>query len=346
MDTVFHIISALGGVMRKVIVIAALGLMTLALPALAVVPENVDSGNDGAPGQGGSIRSIECPGTVVWDTGMFDEYTVPAGCSSAGSAGCFVNAINDGGFPADGRRLADDFFGLGGDPITAIKIWNRFNQQGYDYHLTNPASVHGFCVKFYGTNGSEFYCPDGTVAGEEAIGPIIYDQYCPVFVEEEITTGVPRHYAYCVTLPQPFYADYGVPYWMSISADFDFTSYADGVTQFFNRAYPGVGNSVCEGSWWDTWNGTEVPWNAMSVALNIPCWAGWDLAFKLYSSPFAPPTGACCVGDQGECHVVTAGECETLGGQYQGDTTVCDPNPCPIVPIQDSSWGSIKANFR
>jgi hypothetical protein len=43
---------------------------------------------------------------------------------------------------------------------------------------------------------------------------------------------------------------------------------------------------------------------------------------------------------------VTAGECETLGGQYQGDTTVCDPNPCPIVPIQDSSWGSIKANFR
>jgi hypothetical protein len=344
MDTVFHIISALGGVMRKVIVIAALGLMTLALPALAIVPQSVD-GNDGASGPGGSIRSVECPGTVCWDTGMFDEFTPPTGCATAGSAGCFINAVNDAGYPADGRRVADDFFGLGGDPITAVKIWARYNADGYTYHLETPGSLHGFCVKFYAP-GANFWCPDGTVSGEEAIGAIAYDQYCPAFVEEEIFTGLVRNFAYCITLPQPFYADYGVPYWVSVSADFDFTSYGTGVTQFFNRVYPGVGNSQCEAMWWDTWSGTELPWNAISIGANQPCWAGWDQGFKLYSSPFAPPTGACCVGDQGECHVVTAGECETLGGQYQGDTTVCDPNPCPIVPIQDSSWGSIKANFR
>ena len=34
------------------------------------------------------------------------------------------------------------------------------------------------------------------------------------------------------------------------------------------------------------------------------------------------------------------------GGQYQGDDTTCDPNPCPIVPTQNTTWGRIKANYR
>lgn len=335
--------------MRKVFAIATLGLLVLALPAFAVVPENTDGTETASAPGGNGTRSLECPGTVCWDTGMYDEYTVPASCSSAGSGGCFVNAINDGAFPTDGRRLADDFFGLGGDPITAIKIWNRFNASGDAYYRTNPGSVHGFCVKFYAP-GADFWCPDGTIAGEEAIGAIAYDQYCPTFDVEEVLTGVPRHWAFCIHLPQPFYADYGVPYWVSVSADFDFTTYDGGggaaVTQFFNRAYPGIGNSQCEAEWWDTWNTPNTNWTPISVALALPCWAGWDLAFKLYCSPAAPPTGACCVGDQGECHVVTASECAGLGGEYQGDNTVCDPNPCPIVPTQNSSWGQIKANFR
>ena len=38
--------------------------------------------------------------------------------------------------------------------------------------------------------------------------------------------------------------------------------------------------------------------------------------------------GACCNPD-GSCAVTTEGECT---GVYQGDGTVCDPNPCPPVP--------------
>jgi len=330
--------------MRKVFAIAALGLLTLALPAFAAVPANTD-GADQVAAQGGGIRSVECAGTVVWDTGMYDEFTPPASCSSAGSAGCFVNAINDGAFPQDGRRMADDFFGLGGDPITAVKFWARFNAQGYTYHAANQGSVHGFCVKFYAP-GADFWCPDGTIAGEEAIGAIAYDQYCTDFVEEEIFTGLARNFAYCVNLPQPFYADYGVPYWFSVSADFDFTSWESGVTQFFNRVYPGIGNSQCEVSWWDTWNDPNTNWTPLSLAINLPCWTGWDQGFKLYSGPVAPPTGACCIGDQGDCRVVTEAECATLGGAYQGNNTVCDPNPCPIVPTEPTTWGKVKANFR
>lgn len=330
--------------MRKVFAIAALGLLILTLPAIAAVPVNTD-GADQTAAPGGGTRSVECAGTVCWDTGMYDEFTPPAGCSSAGSGGCFINALNDGAFPADGRRVADDFFGLGGDPITAVKIWARFNLAGYNYHAITPGSVHGFCVKFYAP-GADFWCPDGTIAGEEAIGAIAYDQYCTNFVEEEIFTGLIRNFAYCITLPQPFYTNYGEAYWVSVSADFDFTSTVDGVTQFFNRVYPGVGNSQCEVMWWDTWNTPNTNWEPLSVAVNLPCWAGWDQGFKLYCSPVAPPTGACCLDDQGHCVVMTGAECAGQNGQYQGDGSTCDPNPCPIVPTQDTSWGKVKANFR
>ncbi|MFQ5805796.1 MAG: hypothetical protein ACE5I3_05030 [Phycisphaerae bacterium] len=43
----------------------------------------------------------------------------------------------------------------------------------------------------------------------------------------------------------------------------------------------------------------------------------------------APPTlGACCYPD-GTCEVLTADECSATDGEYQGDFTTCDPNPCP-----------------
>jgi hypothetical protein len=40
------------------------------------------------------------------------------------------------------------------------------------------------------------------------------------------------------------------------------------------------------------------------------------------------PTGACCFGD-GTCQVLTGEGCATAAGAYQGDNTVCSPNPCP-----------------
>ncbi len=45
---------------------------------------------------------------------------------------------------------------------------------------------------------------------------------------------------------------------------------------------------------------------------------------------FDPPVlaGACCMGD-GSCSFLTQSECTMAGGSYQGDGTVCSPNPCP-----------------
>jgi hypothetical protein len=56
-----------------------------------------------------------------------------------------------------------------------------------------------------------------------------------------------------------------------------------------------------------------------------------------------PATGACCVGEI--CSVRTAAECDAAGGSYLGNDVPCDPNPC-VVPVEETSWGSIKGIYR
>jgi len=51
-----------------------------------------------------------------------------------------------------------------------------------------------------------------------------------------------------------------------------------------------------------------------------------------------PVEGACCLED-GSCRVTIPEDCP---GEYMGDGTVCDPNPCEPVPVTETSWGSIK----
>jgi hypothetical protein len=54
--------------------------------------------------------------------------------------------------------------------------------------------------------------------------------------------------------------------------------------------------------------------------------------------------GACCFGS-GDCQVLWPSQCSDQGGQYQGDGTPCDPNPC-FVPTQSTTWGKIKGSYR
>jgi hypothetical protein len=56
------------------------------------------------------------------------------------------------------------------------------------------------------------------------------------------------------------------------------------------------------------------------------------------------PTGACCVGTV--CFVLTADECAAQGGVYKGDDVPCDDTICLPVPTIESSWGTIKNNYR
>jgi len=246
---------------------------------------------------------------------MYDEFTPPASCSSAGSAGCMVNAdtTGSGSWPGDyGRRLlADDWIAVTADPVTDIKIWTRVSAAAVNLGYTGdtPAPMlHGFCVKFYEAVdlGGSPYCPDGSVTGESVIGTSVYSEYSSNFVTWNVTTGLARHYAYCVTLPVAFYPTVDKWYWVSVSPDFDFNYDATAAawSQMFLRVYPGLGISACETMWWDGWTyGSDAAWIPLSIGINLPCWTGWDLAFKLYSGT-------------------------------------------PPVATEPTTWGRIKANYR
>lgn len=62
-------------------------------------------------------------------------------------------------------------------------------------------------------------------------------------------------------------------------------------------------------------SGSSVLLNAGLVATDEACCCGGA-------------TGACCYTD-GSCVIHTSNGCTGSGGTYQGDGTVCDPNPCP-----------------
>ncbi len=55
---------------------------------------------------------------------------------------------------------------------------------------------------------------------------------------------------------------------------------------------------------------------------------------------------ACCFED-GHCEWILAGDCVALGGRSpQGAGTTCETVICETVPIENTTWGSIKARFR
>jgi hypothetical protein len=53
-------------------------------------------------------------------------------------------------------------------------------------------------------------------------------------------------------------------------------------------------------------------------------------------------TGACCLSD-GTCIITTSDQCQ---GQFMGEGVLCEPNPCPPVPVEATSWGTIKNSYR
>ncbi len=57
-----------------------------------------------------------------------------------------------------------------------------------------------------------------------------------------------------------------------------------------------------------------------------------------------PIDGACCLPN-GSCVVLEQSACDLQQGTYQGDGTLCDPNPCEPTRIESTTWGRVKARF-
>lgn len=64
-------------------------------------------------------------------------------------------------------------------------------------------------------------------------------------------------------------------------------------------------------------------------------------------NPCPPLIGACCIGAEYEICIITdyINCIEVEMGQWNGADS-CDPNPCIVIPVEEGTWGSIKANYR
>lgn len=59
--------------------------------------------------------------------------------------------------------------------------------------------------------------------------------------------------------------------------------------------------------------------------------------------PVPPAEWACCLPD-GTCIIATEAACLAVQGVWFVDRT-CDPYPC-VIPVEETTWGQIKANYR
>jgi len=64
----------------------------------------------------------------------------------------------------------------------------------------------------------------------------------------------------------------------------------------------------------------------------------WALTYTIQCGG---PQGACCIGEV--CTITNEGDC---AGEWLGGGTDCSPNPCIVIPVEESTWGAIKANYR
>ena len=370
--------------MRKLATIVALGLVTLAGTSMATMAPTADEpSTGGSGGGGGGTRSNDCPGAVIFDSGMTDDFTPPAGCSSAGGVNCWVNATGSDLRPVK-FEVADEF-ATNGETITHVKFWERYSCEAYNAGVR----ARGYCIAIYETTNDALFCPDGVNTSE--LGTLIYDGYAGTgeFTEQEISGFLARNFNVCAALDTPVATTAGNTYWVAISGDMDYSDLGDACDPngqntlvFIRFTNQGSGFTACEAAI----RGCEPdgtlcdPWDAISTAFGLPCWQGWDLGLTIYGIPAA--TGACC-SPSGECSITTAGECfgqyqgdnttcdpspcevpahgaccigidcldvtpsdcQSFGGDYKGDNVPCDPNPCLAIPTEKTSWGNLKNRF-
>jgi hypothetical protein len=45
------------------------------------------------------------------------------------------------------------------------------------------------------------------------------------------------------------------------------------------------------------------------------------------------------------CYIALEEDCVGAGDTWDGSES-CEPNPCEVIPVDETTWGSIKADYR
>ncbi|HNQ22605.1 MAG TPA: C25 family cysteine peptidase [Phycisphaerae bacterium] len=103
----------------------------------------------------------------------------------------------------------------------------------------------------------------------------------------------------------------------------DATLVMGGVTRQFNITEPPPGNKPFTVSF------TNLDLTGDTLELTLADYhAGLWIMLSEIQCQGKVVQGACCQG--GTCEVLSAPACATVNGEYQGDWTTCDPNPCAV----------------
>ncbi len=83
-------------------------------------------------------------------------------------------------------------------------------------------------------------------------------------------------------------------------------------------------------------------WVGASVFEGIP---ESDYVLEVCGLATDEPSAACCL-PSGICVVVPETECSAAEGDWLWPLTSCVPDPCTPTPVEETSWGKIKARYR
>ena len=192
-------------------------------------------------------------------------------------------------------EVASDFELASPIAVTAVQWWGTyFGDPPFDPCVT------GFYVRFY----SDASClPSSYIDGRHIFGNA---------GEFPVDPEYPNVYEYFASFyPVEIYEG---KVWVSIQAK--------------DHPYPP------QWGWLETTERFDCPCAFHSDYYSYPDWLrlgeaggeGFDAAFALYSE--AGDSEACCFED-GRCINASAETCQTMGGEPQGGSTDCSPNPCP-----------------
>lgn len=231
---------------------------------------------------------------------------------------------------------------------TTAAGWDAFNaSSGFSSECADDIPT-----QYSGTTVTEvtFYVAEwgGSWADPTSITVNFYNTVCPPGQVSDISIVVPYScctatliyngswYVYSVLIPLGQVVTLGST-----------TSIGGVVNQDWGQGAPYCGLVLCdavqgcEGFWaGDYWGYPR--WSPLSDYWGY----GLDLAYCLGGGGIGHDIpGACCFAD-GHCESLYGYQCYDQGGEYQGDGSGCNPNPCEPSPAKITTWGHIRGDYR
>ena len=245
--------------------------------------------------------------------------------------------------PVDLPEARDSFYCQ-----TTSTDWNAFNaSSGFSSEMADdiPATYAGQSVSEVTFYVAQWY---GGWTPFTSITVNFYDASCPPNQTADYSFEVP--YGEC-TVEQVYAGSWYVYsvfiYLPSVITIGTTTSIGGVVNQDWGQNPPYCGLVTCDqvagcGGYWAAEYWGYPRWSPFSDYLGYDM----DVAYCLgYSGIPDDEYGACCFAD-GHCEVLNPSGCDYYGGQYQGNYTPCDPNPCVPSQTKSTTWGQIRGAYR